>query len=92
MEVKIKNSFFSLKLFFLLFLLLQFFIPARLYFLDTPEYLFTAIYLDISHPPGNPLFSQLANIFTLLPFAPLIFRVELFVLFASVLSLFFIGK
>src|SRR5205807_476944 len=48
------------------------------YWFDSPELTTTAINLDISHPPGYPLWNFLAHAFTLVPVGTLAFRVAAF--------------
>src|SRR5438105_15316217 len=59
---------------------------ALLYFLtaardivvgDTPELITAAVTLGVPHPPGYPLFTMLGHLFSLLPFGPVPFRVNL---------------
>ena len=44
---------------------------------DTPELITAAATLGIAHPPGYPLFTMLGHIFSLIPFGPIPFRVNL---------------
>ena len=44
---------------------------------DTPELMTAAIRLGVVHPPGYPVFTLLGHLFSLLPFGPLPFRVNL---------------
>ena len=44
---------------------------------DSPEFATVAFTLGVAHPPGYPLFTLIAHLFTLLPVEPLPFRVNL---------------
>src|ERR1700758_1790402 len=44
---------------------------------DTPELITAAVTLGVAHPPGYPLFTLLGHLFSLLPFGPIPFRVNL---------------
>lgn len=44
---------------------------------DTPELITAAVTLGVPHPPGYPLFTMLGHLFSLLPFGPIPFRVNL---------------
>jgi hypothetical protein len=44
---------------------------------DTPELITAAVTLGVPHPPGYPLFTKLGHLFSLLPFGPVPFRVNL---------------
>jgi hypothetical protein len=44
---------------------------------DTPELTTAAVTLGVPHPPGYPLFTMLGHLFSLLPFGPVPFRVNL---------------
>ncbi|MBI4871209.1 MAG: DUF2723 domain-containing protein [Candidatus Riflebacteria bacterium] len=48
------------------------------YWFDSPEFTTTALNLDVSHPPGYPLYNFLAHLFTRLPVGPVPFRVAAF--------------
>ena len=50
---------------------------------DTAELTSSAFNLGISHPPGEPLYNQLAHLFTLLPFGSIAFRTSLFSAFCA---------
>ncbi len=54
---------------------------------DSPETAADAYTLAIAHPPGYPLFTMAAKVFTLLPFATPVFRVNLFSAFLALLIL-----
>jgi hypothetical protein len=45
---------------------------------DAPELITAAAVLGVAHPPGYPLFTMLGHLFSLLPFGPIPFRVNLF--------------
>jgi len=55
---------------------------------DSPETTASAYTLGISHPPGYPLFTMAAKIFSLLPIGSPAFRVNLFSIFLAMLVLF----
>lgn len=57
---------------------LSFLTPESTLWRDSPEFIISAFYLDIAHPAGFPLYSTLANAFTLLPLGPISWRVNLF--------------
>jgi hypothetical protein len=44
---------------------------------DTPELITAAVSLGVAHPPGYPLFTMLGHLFSLIPFGPIPFRVNL---------------
>jgi 4-amino-4-deoxy-L-arabinose transferase-like glycosyltransferase len=44
---------------------------------DSPELITAAVTLGVPHPPGYPLFTMLGHLFSLLPFGPVPFRVNL---------------
>lgn len=48
------------------------------YWFDSPEFTTTAVNLDISHPPGYPLWNFAAHLFTWLPVGTQAFRVAAF--------------
>ncbi len=61
-------------------------LAALLYFLtaardivvgDSPELITAAVTLGVPHPPGYPLFTMLGHLFSLWPFGPIPFRVNL---------------
>lgn len=60
------------------------------YFVDSNEFVVTASLLGNPHPPGHPLYTALAYLFSLLPIGSLAFRVNLFSALTAVgaLSLF----
>ena len=53
-------------------------LSRSVYFGDSGEYITVAKILGIAHPPGNPLYTLLAHLFTYLPVNGLPFRVNLF--------------
>jgi len=65
-------------IFLINFLILAFIVPDTIYWRDSSEFVLSANYLDISHPAGYPLYSQLANLFSLLPIGSTTWRVNLF--------------
>src|SRR5947208_8786862 len=44
---------------------------------DSPELIIAAEKLGVAHAPGYPLFTMLGHLFSLLPFGPIPFRVNL---------------
>src|SRR5260370_6477366 len=44
---------------------------------DTPELITVAYTMGVAHPPGYPLFTMLATLFTLVPFGTVAWRVDL---------------
>lgn len=56
---------------------LPWFVQPSTYWRDGPEFILSAVFLDISHPPGAPTYSQLVNPLTWLPIGPLAARVHL---------------
>src|SRR5438105_2468600 len=59
-------------------LVLYFFTAARdIVVGDTPELITAAVTLGVAHAPGYPLFTMLGHLFSLLPFGPIPFRVNL---------------
>jgi hypothetical protein len=57
------------------------------YWLDSAEFGAAAVWLDIPHPPGHPLFGLWSKPFTWLPVGPLPFRVALAQAVAAALAL-----
>src|SRR3989338_574192 len=53
-------------------------LSRSVYFGDSGEFIAVAKTLGIVHPPGYPLYTMLAHLFTYLPFGNLAFRVNLF--------------
>ena len=53
-------------------------LSRSIYFGDSGEFITVAKTLGIPHPPGYPLYTMLAHLFTYLPFGNLAFRVNLF--------------
>src|SRR3990167_823680 len=53
-------------------------LSRSVYFGDSGEFIAVAKTLGIAHPPGYPLYSMLAHLFTYLPFGNIAFRVNLF--------------
>src|SRR3989338_10234837 len=53
-------------------------LSRSVYFGDSGEFIAVAKTLGIAHPPGYPLYTILAHLFTLLPFGNLAFKVNLF--------------
>jgi hypothetical protein len=45
---------------------------------DSPELITVAVTLGVPHAPGYPLFTMLGHLFSLVPFGPIPFRVNLF--------------
>lgn len=58
---------------------------------DGPEFVETAVYLDISHPSGSPVFSLLAKPAAWIPLGSLGFRVTVFNALAGTLALCFLA-
>ncbi|RMG43062.1 MAG: DUF2723 domain-containing protein [Candidatus Dadabacteria bacterium] len=75
-SVPVKQLFYLIV--FTIWALLVFLAPDSTYWRDGAEFILTAFYLDIIHPAGFPLYSQLANLFSLLPLGPIAWRVSLF--------------
>lgn len=61
-----------------LWCLLASFVPLSTYWRDSGEFILTAYYLDVAHPAGFPLYSQLANLLALLPIGPIAWRINTF--------------
>lgn len=51
--------------------------PESVFWRDSGEFMVQAFSLDIAHPAGFPLYGMLGNLFTLLPFGPLPWRIIL---------------
>jgi hypothetical protein len=71
----------------ILLLLGCFLVMPSLYWRDSGELILSALYLDIAHPPGFPLYGMLSNLVTQLPFGPIAWRVNLFSWICSLASL-----
>jgi hypothetical protein len=54
------------------------FTPSTVLWRDSGEFILAGFFLDIVHPPGYPLYAQLANPFALLPVGPIAWRAHLF--------------
>src|SRR3989337_2116736 len=61
-------------------------LSRSVYFGDSGEFIAVAKTLGIAHPPGYPLYTMLAHLFTYLPFGNLAFRVNLFSAVTSALT------
>jgi hypothetical protein len=62
------------------------------YWLDSAEFTAAATQLDISHPPGHPLFALWSKPFTWLPIGPLPFRVAVGQAVAAAIALWFVHR
>lgn len=62
----------------LIWFLVALFIPESVFVRDSPEFVISAFFLDVAHPPGFPTYSQLANLFGLLPIGPIAWRISAF--------------
>src|SRR3989338_10472319 len=61
-------------------------LSRSVYFGDSGEFIAVAKTLGIAHPPGYPLYTMLAHLFTYLPFGNLPFKVNLFSAVSSSLT------
>lgn len=61
--------------------------PNNVYWRDSGEFLLSALFLDIPHPTGFPLYSQLANLLALFPVGPIAWRVHSFSALLAVATL-----
>ena len=61
-------------------------LSRSVYFGDSGEFIAVAKVLGIAHPPGYPLYTMIAHLFTYLPFGNIAFRVNLFSAFTSSLT------
>ena len=68
-----------------------FFAPTSILWRDSGEFVLSALYLDIAHPAGFPIYAQLANFLTLLPLGPPAFRVHLFSCFIAAIILYLVS-
>ena len=62
-------------------------LSRSVYFGDSGELIAVARTLGIAHPPGYPLYTMIAHLFTYLPFGNLAFRVNLFSAVTSSLTI-----
>lgn len=76
--------------FFGLWLSLVLIVNPNIYWRDSAEFITSAFFLDIAHPAGFPVYSQLANLFALIPIGPVAFRINLFSTFIGLLLVFII--
>ena len=76
---------------FALWCLLVCYLPSSVYWRDSGEFIISAFFLDIAHPAGFPLYSQISNLFALLPIGPIAFRVSAFSAFALLLAFVFVS-
>ncbi|MCX7698138.1 MAG: DUF2723 domain-containing protein [Candidatus Goldbacteria bacterium] len=60
-------------------------VPPSVYSGDCGETITVSYTLGIQHPPGYPLFSLLAKLFTFIPIGDISYRVYLFTIFVSIL-------
>lgn len=51
--------------------------PSSVYWRDSGEFIVQAFALDIAHPAGYPTYGMISNLFALLPFGPIPWRVVL---------------
>ncbi|HEX7078710.1 MAG TPA: DUF2723 domain-containing protein [Candidatus Eisenbacteria bacterium] len=58
-------------------------------FWDSGEFIATSYILGLPHPPGNPVYTMLGRMFTLLPFETVAWRVNFMSALASALTAFF---
>jgi|GEM_PF-5435976 len=56
---------------------LPWFVQPSTYWRDGPEFILSAFFLDISHPPGSPAYAQLIHPLTWLPIGTIAARVHL---------------
>jgi len=59
---------------------------------DSGEFQFVAYVLGIAHPPGYPLYTMLAKLWTYFPWGDIAYRVNLFSAFTSALTLVVLSK
>ncbi len=59
---------------------------------DAGEFQFVSYVLGIAHPPGYPLYTMLAKLFTFIPFGDVAYRVNLFSAVSSALALFVLAR
>jgi tetratricopeptide (TPR) repeat protein len=80
------------------FAALSFFVPLLAYartvtptvpFWDSGEFIATSYILGLPHPPGNPVYTMLGRMMTLLPFASIAWRVNFMSSLASATACFF---
>ena len=80
------------------FAALSFFVPLLVYartltptvpFWDSGEFIATSYILGLPHPPGNPVYTMLGRMMTLLPFASIAWRVNFMSALASATACFF---
>src|SRR5262249_52822733 len=62
-------------------------VPTSVYWRDASEFVILGFFLDVAHPAGFPLFSQLSNLFALLPLGRIAWRVTSFCCLIAVLDL-----
>ncbi|OGD89035.1 hypothetical protein A3D81_00145 [Candidatus Curtissbacteria bacterium RIFCSPHIGHO2_02_FULL_40_17] len=62
-------------------------LSRSVYFGDSGEFIAVAKTLGIAHPPGYPLYTMLAHLFTYLPFGNIAFKVNLFSAVTSSLTI-----
>ncbi len=85
--------------FFIIITVLSFILPAIVYFLtmcptissgDSAELITNAYQLGLTHPPGYPLYTFVAKLFTYIPYNTIAWRVNLFSVTAMALSVSFL--
>jgi hypothetical protein len=59
---------------------------------DAGEFQFVSHVLGIAHPPGYPLYTMLAKLFTFVPVGDVAYRVNLFAALSSALALVVVGR
>ena len=73
-----KRRIVSIGLFLTSFLVYLKTLTPTIYAGDPSEFAATSYLLDISHPPGYPLYNLLSKLFTYLPIGNVAFRVNMF--------------
>lgn len=75
----------QLTVFILVFSVAALYGSPTIYWRDSGEFVLTALYRDIPHQPGSPLYGSLASLASLIPAGPLAWRVNLFGAFCGAL-------
>ncbi len=89
MQKRIKDTIILLLSLIAIFQIYIYTMPPAFKSNDSPETITSAYMLGISHPPGYPLFTMAAKIFSWLPIGAPAFRINLFAVFLAMIVLFF---
>ncbi len=91
MNYKLTNRIFAVSVFLISFIVLFSTVQPSVSFWDPGEFIASAFFLQVPHPPGSPLFTILGRVFSMLPIADNIaLRVNYISVLASAFSILFL--